>query len=74
MKLSKMLFSSGVLASGRVRHYSEWDITSLAAKSRFGGSPALRLAANRRAGFLEAGRRRPSILDRFRFLRRIAGK
>lgn len=74
MKLSKMLFSSGVLASGRVRHYSDWDITSLAAKSRFGGSPALRLAANRRAGFLEAGKKRASFLDRFEFLRRMTGK
>lgn len=49
MKLSKMLISSGTLMSGRVRHCSEWEISSLAGGSRFGGSRMLRLAAMRRA-------------------------
>ncbi len=57
MKISKMLLDSGALGNGRVRHCSEWEITSLAAKSRFGGSSALRLAASRRAGIGKVARK-----------------
>lgn len=57
MKLSKMLISSGALRSGRVRHCSDWEISSLAHGSRFGGSATLRAAAARRAQILTGGQR-----------------
>jgi len=49
MKLSKRLLASGVLGCGRIRHYSEWEIDSVPRESRFGASPLLREAAQRRA-------------------------
>ncbi len=74
MKLTKMLFSSGALATGRVRHYSEWELPAPVTRSRFDDSLVLRQAARRRAAWLDTGRDRPrrvSVLGLVaRFVRR----
>lgn len=73
MKLSKMLFASGALGSGRVRHCSEWEFDSPGANSRFGVSPALRKAVQRRAA-VKIRRRRRLLTFPAAVIGRICGK
>lgn len=64
MKLSQRLISSGVLGSGRVRHCSEWDLSSLAAGSRFTGPFAIRSAEARREKSRQGAFRKAGLLAR----------